>query len=253
MLATVTTELGRPDLLVNNVGGSRSVAPVATSDPDRWLADVQLNLVSTYLCSRAVLPSMIERERGRIINIASNGAVGAWPYLSAYAASKAGVVSLTSTLAQEVRAHGIIVFALHPGHVGTRLVEHLAQQLAPYQRGNGEHAQLSSPDAAARLCVFLASGAADQFSGHFFADATDTPRRFLWRTIARLGMIRRDMASLGVTRRLSREAGPDGSVHPAARRAGLRFTDSLRRLVTVLAVGLTRVEIEHGILVLGHL
>ncbi|MCC7372892.1 MAG: SDR family NAD(P)-dependent oxidoreductase [Chloroflexi bacterium] len=234
MIQAVQTQLGAPAILVNNVGGTQSVAPIAESDPDAWLADLHLNLGSAFLCSRAVLPGMIERQRGRIINIASNGAVGPWPLLSAYAASKAGVVSLTQSLAREVRAQGISVFALHPGHVHTRLVEQLSRQLARYRQSEGGHLQLSAPDAAARLCVYLAGGGADHLSGHFFPDATDTPQRVFWRWIGYLGLLRREAISLRTTRQVVTAAlapFPSPTAGP-----GRRIVDVLRGLFAALLV-----------------
>ncbi|MGE3267920.1 MAG: SDR family NAD(P)-dependent oxidoreductase [Chloroflexota bacterium] len=221
MVAAVQERLGPPDILVNNVGGTHSVAPLAESDPENWWSDVALNLGSTYLCSRAVLPLMIDRRQGRIVNVASNGAIGGWPLMSAYAAAKAGVVSLTSTLAREVATHGITVFALHPGHIKTKLVRDLDEQLSRYQTVPKTDTQLSSPDAAARLCVHLAAGHADHLSGHFFSDATDSPQRLLWRSIARLGMIRRDVRSLFLTRTLLRNETADAArASDTSRRAG---------------------------------
>src|SRR5262245_14494494 len=116
-------ELGPIAVLVNNagVGSSANPRPVVDFDDDFWDLSLMVNLTAPYLLCKAVLPSMLSRRWGRIINIASiNSKVGSF-HGAAYAASKHGLLGLTRTLALEVGKEGITVNAICPGPVHTRM------------------------------------------------------------------------------------------------------------------------------------
>ncbi|MFN2498503.1 MAG: SDR family NAD(P)-dependent oxidoreductase [Pyrinomonadaceae bacterium] len=119
MFDKVAKGFGRgPDILVNNAGIAES-ALLTRTDNDLWRRIQGINLDGTFYCMRAVLPQMIERGWGRIINIASiAGKIGA-PYIAAYSASKHGVLGLTRSASQEVAKNGITVNAICPGYVET--------------------------------------------------------------------------------------------------------------------------------------
>src|SRR5690349_10372769 len=87
------------------------------SIPIQWWRTQEIHVRGTYLCSRAVLPAMIRRRRGQIINIVSHAGVFRWPTASAYSVSKAAVIKLAENLAVELKPHNIHVFAFHPGLV----------------------------------------------------------------------------------------------------------------------------------------
>ena len=114
--------LGRgPDILVNNAGIAESATLVNTDD-ELWHRHLNTNLSGTFYCTRAALPSMIEKRWGRIINVASIAGKTGAPYISAYAASKHGVLGLTRSVAHEVATLGITANAICPGYVDTEMV-----------------------------------------------------------------------------------------------------------------------------------
>lgn len=109
---------GQIDILVNNAGIG-VFETVADSDPEVWTQVVDSNLKSTYLCSKYVLPSMLARKSGQIINVLSIAAKVAFQASSAYCAAKAGALAFTKVLAEEVRGENIRVTAVSPGSVDT--------------------------------------------------------------------------------------------------------------------------------------
>lgn len=172
MVKSVEQKLGSIDLLVNNAALAGPAGPTWEADPQAWWHCQEVNLRGPFLCSHAVLPAMIARKRGRIINVASASGTVSVPYLSAYVTSKAAVIRFTETLAYEVRPHGVSVFALHPGAVQTPMNEELlatvGQKWLPwlehiFQRGEDE-----TTEPGTKLLLFLASGKADELSGKFF-------------------------------------------------------------------------------------
>ncbi len=118
-------EFGGIDVLVNNAGVQGPIGPAAESDPEAWIRTVSVNLVGTYLCAREVIPDMLRSGGGRIVAMSGGGAVGPRPNFSSYAASKAGVVRLVDTLARELEGTGVLVNAVAPGAIHTRMTEEI--------------------------------------------------------------------------------------------------------------------------------
>ena len=116
----VMEELGTIDILINNAG-TASFGKFLELEPEDWERNVRVNLFGVYYVTRAILPGMIERKQGDIINISSTAGMRGAAVTSAYSASKFGLMGLTESLMQEVRKHNIRVSALTPSTVVTEL------------------------------------------------------------------------------------------------------------------------------------
>jgi NAD(P)-dependent dehydrogenase (short-subunit alcohol dehydrogenase family) len=156
--------LGPVDVLVNNAGTLAAIGPLAEVDPNDWWRDVETSLHGAFLCTRAVLPGMLERGRGVVVNVSSYAATRASPYQSAYGAAKAGLLNLTESLAAETAGTGVAVFAISPGYVRTAMTDRLRE--SGWAPGAGSGGEVDAERAGA-LVSFLASGAADGLSGRF--------------------------------------------------------------------------------------
>jgi NAD(P)-dependent dehydrogenase (short-subunit alcohol dehydrogenase family) len=177
-------QLGPVDLLVNNAGSVSPIAPLWEVDPAAWRACVNTNLCGTFLCAWAVLPGMVARRRGRIINLAGSVPTQAMPYFTAYDGAKAAVLRLTEGLALETREHGVHIFAVSPGMVHTTMADDVlgspwARRVFPTLDASAQSWDVP-PERAAAVCVYLASGQADALSGHYVnvrADVAELVRR----------------------------------------------------------------------------
>jgi NAD(P)-dependent dehydrogenase (short-subunit alcohol dehydrogenase family) len=127
--ARVASDLGPVDVLVNNAGIAES-APFARTDPAMWDRHLRVNVTGPYLCTREVLPGMLARGWGRVINVASLAGLYGAPYVTAYTASKHALVGLTRALAAEVSGKGITVNAICPGYVATDMTWDGARNIA---------------------------------------------------------------------------------------------------------------------------
>jgi NAD(P)-dependent dehydrogenase (short-subunit alcohol dehydrogenase family) len=172
-------EFGRLDILVNNAGTYGSIGPLVDSDPEKWVQTVRINLFGSFFCARAVLPFMIRERRGKIINLSGGGASSPLPNFSAYAASKAAIVRLTETLAEEVKPFNIQINAIAPGAVNTRLTDDLlaagaaaGEQMLAQARRQKEAGGVP-PERAAALAVFLASDQSDGLTGRLISAVWD--------------------------------------------------------------------------------
>ncbi len=119
-VAKLKEDLGEVDILINNAGIAK-MGGFMDLEVTEWEKIIQVNLLGAYYVTRAVLPDMIERKSGDIINISSTAGQKGAPVTSAYSASKFGLMGLTESLAQEVRKHDIRVSALTPSTVSTDL------------------------------------------------------------------------------------------------------------------------------------
>ena len=172
LVRDVTACLGPIDLLVNNAGLSGPPGRDWEHDSERWWYVISVNLRGPYLLSRAVIPGMIERGRGRIVNVLGSSSYLASPYNSAYTTSKAALYSLTRSLAAATAEYGISVFNYGPGLVRTELTEYMAGPDMPRPAAEVMAAALETdlriePEVSAEGVVYIASGKADAASGRY--------------------------------------------------------------------------------------
>ena len=177
--SSIYSAWGSVDILVNNAGVQGPIGPLHAAEVEQWWQSVEINLKGCFLCSQQVLPYMMERRGGKIINLSGGGAVGPRPFFSAYGASKAAVVRLTETLAAEVSDYRIDVNAIAPGAVNTEM---LKERLAAGERAGkaeieADRALLENggtdPQRPAALVVYLASSRSDGLSGRLLSAVWD--------------------------------------------------------------------------------
>ena len=177
MAERATQAFGRVDVLVNNatiIGPSRFLQD---ADPAAWRSIVETNLNGPYLCSRAVLPYMLERGSGRIINVSSGLARMSFPRFCGYCSTKAGLEQMTRCLAAELSGSGILVCALDPGVMDTPMQdairelgeEKLGTELYSRFRGFKDKGMLREPEQVAELAVYLASAAGLERNGGVYS------------------------------------------------------------------------------------
>ncbi len=171
--------LGPIDVLVNDAGSHGVIAPIWEADPEQWWYDVEVNLLGTFLCTRAVLPGMIARRQGTIINLSGGRATCPSPAISAYISSKTAVVRFTECLAEEVREYGIRAYAMGPGLVVTKLTEPLINTAAGQRWHPTVGARVAAgenvpPERAGQLALFLAADASTELSGRLIEIYDDT-------------------------------------------------------------------------------
>ena len=180
MVGETKERFGRLDILVNNAGAAIGPSPVLQMAEEAWRRTLEINATGTFLCSKFALPLMIEGGRGgRVINMSSLAAERPKPYVSAYAASKAAVVALTQSMAQEVAGFGITVNAILPGDVDTALKQWGLQLEAmvtglPYEEvmaaavAKVPLGRFAVPEDVAHLAAFLASDEASFITGQAY-------------------------------------------------------------------------------------
>jgi 3-oxoacyl-[acyl-carrier protein] reductase len=150
---------GRIDILVNNAGIIHPPINLVDFDTLLWREVIEVNLTAAALLTKAVLPSMIEKRTGKIINISSVGGRKGGKGRSAYRATKAGLISLTESVAAEVKQYGIDVNCICPGGVDTEGYRQV------FGKSKAENPRLMLPKEIAELAVFLASDASSSITG----------------------------------------------------------------------------------------
>jgi NAD(P)-dependent dehydrogenase (short-subunit alcohol dehydrogenase family) len=166
-VATAIDQLGYVDIVVNNAGGSNFMVPFRDLRLSGWDKLVQLNLSSAVYVCHAFAGHLLDRGTGSVINVASVAGVAGSPTMSPYAAAKAGLISLTKTLAVEWATSGVRVNALCPGWTATELNRTLWEDpvLGPATIATTPLARWASADEMGGPAVFLASDASSYLTG----------------------------------------------------------------------------------------
>lgn len=157
MVEAVLARTGQIDLLVNNAGIIGPEGPVAECPEDGWARVLAINLTGTFLCSKAVLPSMLARGCGRIINMASVAGKEGNPMAAAYSSSKAGVIGFTKALAKEVVAKNIFVNCVTPALIETEILQQFTDDAIQYMTSKIPMGRLGQAKEVAALVSWLAS------------------------------------------------------------------------------------------------
>lgn len=156
---TITQQFGLPSILINNAGTPGPAGHDWEVNADDWWMCLDVTVHGALLLCQAVIPGMIKRGHGRIINMASNSGTRAFPPITATSVAKTALIRFSEGLAAELSSYGIPVFAIQPGIVRTQLLESYGLKLP--------EESFVSPERAGNLCVKLSSGRYDALSGRF--------------------------------------------------------------------------------------
>jgi NAD(P)-dependent dehydrogenase (short-subunit alcohol dehydrogenase family) len=180
VVARATRDLPGLNILVNNAGVYGPKGAIEDVDWDEWVRAIEINLFGTVYMCRAVIPALKANGYGKIINLSGGGATAPLPRISAYAASKAAVVRMTDTLAEELRDWHIDVNAIAPGALNTRLLDEVLQAgpekvgKAFYERSLKQRDQGGAPlDKGAALATFLGAKESDGITGRLISAVWD--------------------------------------------------------------------------------
>ena len=182
LVREVEQELGPVDLLVNNAGVFKAFGLVAEVEPQAWWREIEVNLNGPFLLSQAVLPGMVAKGGGRIINVVSRGGINAHETVSAYVVSKTALIRLTEILALEAGPQRVSVFALEPGTVRTPMNDYVVEADFSRQRIPGVHQWMRDLFESGRdtpieqpvqLVLRIAAGQLDNLSGCFLSVEDD--------------------------------------------------------------------------------
>jgi 2-dehydro-3-deoxy-L-rhamnonate dehydrogenase (NAD+) len=153
----VISRTGRIDVLVNNAGIAGKAAPIGEQTEEEWNRVIAVNMTGVFLCTRAVLSQMKQRQYGRVVNIASIAGKEGNPNMTAYSSTKAAVIGFTKSVAKEVATENICVNAVAPAVVQTKILDQLTPQQVSYMTERIPMGRTGRPEEIAAVVHFLAS------------------------------------------------------------------------------------------------
>jgi 3-oxoacyl-[acyl-carrier protein] reductase len=185
LAAETLARMGGLDVLIANAGIHGPKGSIEEVNWNEWVDAIRINLTGTVYCCRAFLPLLRKSARGKILLLSGGGATKPFPFISAYAASKAGIVRYGETLAEELKPAGIDVNMIAPGALNTRLLFQVLEagpdkvgedmyKSSLKQKDNGGNSMAN----ATGLCVYLASEAADGITGRLISAQWDPWQKF---------------------------------------------------------------------------
>ncbi len=168
MVDNAVEHFGTVDVLVNNAG---ILIPkyLMMTKPDEWNQTIETNLTGAYLGIKAVLRPMIEKKRGRIINISSVASISGIAGQAAYAASKSGLNGITKVLAKELAPYNILVNSIAPGFIETDMTGDFPERMLEEYRDSIPLKRFGRPEEIASFVTFLSSDEAEYVTGQIFA------------------------------------------------------------------------------------
>jgi len=164
ILNKILDKFGKIDILINNAGITKDGLLVRMKEAD-WDAVLGVNLKGTFVCTKAVSKVMIKQRKGKIVSIASIIGIMGNAGQANYAASKAGIIGFTKSIARELASRNITVNAVAPGYIQTEMTAKLSDEAREQMLKNIPLNRLGSPEDVASVCLFLASSDADYITG----------------------------------------------------------------------------------------
>jgi 3-oxoacyl-[acyl-carrier protein] reductase len=164
MFEKTLDKFGRVDILINNAGITRDSLVVRMKESD-WDSVIGVNLKGTFICTKAVSKIFIRQKYGKIVNIASIVGITGNAGQSNYAASKAGIIGLTKSVAKELSSRNITVNAVAPGYIQTDMTARLSEDVKNTMLGGIPMGRFGAPDDVARACLFLVSDQSSYITG----------------------------------------------------------------------------------------
>ena len=167
VVAQVISDLGKVDILVNTAGGTAGAGPIVQAKEEKWLRDIMVNFVGSMMVTKAVLPGMIERKWGKVVNFSSAVATSGMPGSSSYAGAKAGIVTFTKCLSMEVGPSNINVNCIAPTMVLTNFGTHATMPPEARQQAAQRMTlkRLTTPEDIANTVLYLVSDMGSAMTG----------------------------------------------------------------------------------------
>ncbi len=168
MVEAATRALGSVDILVNNAGIAGAPKPIAQQGDDDWSSVLAIDLSGVFYCCRAVVPQMVARGYGRIVNVASIAGKEGNPNAIPYAAAKAGVIGLTKALGKELAQTGVLVNCITPAVIETDILKQQTPEFNAYILSKIPMGRMGQPHEVAEMVAWLASEACSFSTGAVF-------------------------------------------------------------------------------------